>query len=101
MIPTGVSAGRGASASKTDGVGTRASKGIGVGVRPSKIVGVASCWRRFDGCARVGDAARSGGGVPAFVMSRVLAFAHEILLGSSENGEGDEDESESEFHRWY
>lgn len=30
----------------------------------------------------------------------VLASAHEILLGSGENGEGDEGEGESKFHRW-
>jgi hypothetical protein len=52
-------------------------------------------------CARVGDAARRVGEVPAFAMFMVHAFAHKILLGSSENGERDEDESESEFHRWY
>jgi hypothetical protein len=65
----------------------------------SRSVGGGACWR-LDGCARVGDIARRGGGVPAFVMVRVPAFAHEILLGSSENGERDEDESECEFHRY-
>jgi hypothetical protein len=39
--------------------------------------------------------------VPAFVMVRVLVLTHELQPSSSENGEGDDGESESKFHRWY